>query len=1003
MIIFANEITLNHTLYSIIMNACMLFPVRSFRRLLTAILFLVFLFTAVAQFPYVRNFGVQDYNGGTQNWGVAETSGRSMLVANNMGLLISDGNGWNRIPVSNNTAVRSVVKNRDGSRFYVGAFDELGYFENSVPLRKSRFISLRSGISVKPGKLKDVWNIIPLPDDTYAFQASNHVLLYSETRNSFRTFYFPGRIEKMWTAAGHLYVATATAVFGMRDGDFHKLYGSEIPAAREVRGGFTSPVDGAPLAMCVSGSLWDLSRSPVRQVEIGGLSDAIRDRNLFTAAESSRWIAIGTVGNGLIAYDRRNGDIHRIDRDNGLSNNTVLSLFPDSDGNIWTGLDNGLAYIVFDSPFRSLFTDNMSPGTGYASLISGDVMYVGTNQGLYSIPVPDEHISYEPQPAEVLGMNFQIWSLAEIDGVILCGSVGGTFFIDSSGVHEIKGVGPSWGFRKIAGADGLVIASLYDGFALLQRDDTGYRLKTNIAGAPEGTANFELDADNDIWVSNWIKGVYRARLSPDFTRVTDIRTFDSKHGLPSDRDNLVTKIGGRVYISAADGFHFQEGSGLHSPLKKAVWLDKIFHTEDIPVRVIETPDGSLWGYRDGWLAYVRRDGKTYLRKILQCKNAVDRLQMNLGNISSLPDGRTVFNQDNGFFAVDGDFTPTPPLKPEIDYAIFIDSREEGTEDFIFRNTGTNYFETSHDRNSMRFSFSMPEYRYADAVTYSSWLEGYENFWTPYSTNHERDFNRLAPGRYTLHLRVHDSFTGQVSHSSVSFRIIPAWYQTWWARTIFVILALIALSLVIKGIERTVAAWRRRRREAELQRQEAERERKRLLEEKESAALLNKDLSNLVKEKTSELASSGIAVKRSADIVADISRELDDIISASGHISDREVAARLKKIRSSIRFHNADDINWEKLDENFNLVFDEMINRLLVHYPNLTRQEIRLCSYLRMNLSTKEIAQLMNVSVRGAESLRFRLRKKLGMPTAQSFQAFFKQLELEDSVIPDKEA
>lgn len=115
-----------------------------------------------------------------------------------------------------------------------------------------------------------------------------------------------------------------------------------------------------------------------------------------------------------------------------------------------------------------------------------------------------------------------------------------------------------------------------------------------------------------------------------------------------------------------------------------------------------------------------------------------------------------------------------------------------------------------------------------------------------------------------------------------------------------------------------------------------------------------------------------------------------------------MAARLKKIRSSIRFHNADDINWEKLDENFNLVFDEMINRLLVHYPNLTRQEIRLCSYLRMNLSTKEIAQLMNVSVRGAESLRFRLRKKLGMPTAQSFQAFFKQLELEDSTSP-KEA
>ena len=73
-----------------------------------------------------------------------------------------------------------------------------------------------------------------------------------------------------------------------------------------------------------------------------------------------------------------------------------------------------------------------------------------------------------------------------------------------------------------------------------------------------------------------------------------------------------------------------------------------------------------------------------------------------------------------------------------------------------------------------------------------------------------------------------------------------------------------------------------------------------------------------------------------------------------------------------------DTEWENFTKHFDKVHSDFVKRLKEVHPNLTGNELKLCTYLRMNLSTKEIAQLMNISVRGVEISRYRLRKKLGI-------------------------
>jgi DNA-binding CsgD family transcriptional regulator len=79
--------------------------------------------------------------------------------------------------------------------------------------------------------------------------------------------------------------------------------------------------------------------------------------------------------------------------------------------------------------------------------------------------------------------------------------------------------------------------------------------------------------------------------------------------------------------------------------------------------------------------------------------------------------------------------------------------------------------------------------------------------------------------------------------------------------------------------------------------------------------------------------------------------------------------------------------WERFASHFDEINNNLLKNLKTHHPKLTNTDLKLCAYLELNLSSKEIAQLMNISVRGVEIGRYRLRKKLGINTEQSVQDF----------------
>ena len=100
---------------------------------------------------------------------------------------------------------------------------------------------------------------------------------------------------------------------------------------------------------------------------------------------------------------------------------------------------------------------------------------------------------------------------------------------------------------------------------------------------------------------------------------------------------------------------------------------------------------------------------------------------------------------------------------------------------------------------------------------------------------------------------------------------------------------------------------------------------------------------------------------------------------------------MKKLISMISENLERDDYWKKFEENFNDVHDSFFKKLTEKYPSISKTDRKLCVFLKMDLSTKEIAQLMNISYRGVEVARYRLRKKLDLDRNDNLVDFLRRL------------
>jgi DNA-binding CsgD family transcriptional regulator len=162
-------------------------------------------------------------------------------------------------------------------------------------------------------------------------------------------------------------------------------------------------------------------------------------------------------------------------------------------------------------------------------------------------------------------------------------------------------------------------------------------------------------------------------------------------------------------------------------------------------------------------------------------------------------------------------------------------------------------------------------------------------------------------------------------------------------------------------------------------------------EKELIQLKNEKLESEINFKNAELASTAMNLVQKKEFLLKIKDELSKI-NKSG--KEQIELSELKKILKELSEEKNLNDEWEQFSVHFNQVHSNFLLKLKSLYPDLTANELKLCAYLRMNLSSKEIAQLMSISTRGVEIGRYRLRKKLQIPSDTNLFRFL--LDIEES-------
>jgi DNA-binding CsgD family transcriptional regulator len=290
-------------------------------------------------------------------------------------------------------------------------------------------------------------------------------------------------------------------------------------------------------------------------------------------------------------------------------------------------------------------------------------------------------------------------------------------------------------------------------------------------------------------------------------------------------------------------------------------------------------------------------------------------------------------------------------------------------------------------NSLHFEYTCPMYAAQSSILYSYNLKGFDKDWSAWSKKTEKEYTNLSAGIYTFQIKAKSNLGSESAVTEYSFTILPPWYQTGWAYLLY--------TLLFSALVYLLYYWQRRIFRQQHQRHEEERKRLQYLHqlemeksEKEIVNLKNEKLESEIEHKNTELASAAMHLVQKGELLSNIREEL---LRMKKGVNGDGSSEEFKKMLRILGEENKMDKDWEQFAVHFDKVHSDFLQILKAAYPVLSSHELKLCAYLRMNLSSKEIAQLENISVRGVEISRYRLRKKLKIPTEINLFDFLMEL------------
>ena len=692
-------------------------------------------------------------------------------------------------------------------------------------------------------------------------------------------------------------------------------------------------------------------------------------------------IAIGSQNQGLMIFDRQGNLLHHLDKDRGLSNHTILSLHEDRLHNLWVGLNNGINYVELNSPFSLINENTGLQGTGYTACLYDNKPYLGTSNGLFYQASAEKDFSMVENSAG------QVYHLSALPNDLVLNHHLGAFVVKEGSAKPFFTETGTWKMVKHPVSDRYLCGS-YSGFYWFRKEGNTFVEESQVESFLESSRIFEFEDAEHLWMTHGYKGAYRLDFGSSLSQ-PKIGFYDSQKGFPSNILINVYPVKDALRFPAEQGVYRYDGREDHFVPDST--LSAMMGWEN-HVSVLEEDElGNLFFIADRQAGLLRQNSLGEYSKEMAVFRRINHLiSDDLENVSVLDYRNILFGAKDGFIHFDPvKVSKKPEEFPVLLREVYLFGQADSILYYGQESAKRESPQLSYAHNSIGFRFAAPYFDSYQDINYRYRLVNFDDSWSSLGKAAQKEYTNLPAGDYRFEVQAENIYGIASTLASYEFSILPPWYATRMAFGIYAILFILPIVGIIRWMDR-------RHKKEKIALEETRKEQLKLKDDElhettrkstaEITQLRNEKLRNDISHKNAQLANTTMHLLNKNEFIITIK---NDLRSAIGN--DKNLSAEVRRIIKNIDRNISSDDDWKQFEMHFDQVHADFMKRIKEQYPNLTPQETKLAAFLRMNMTTKEIANLLHNSVRGVEISRYRLRKKLEIDRNTNLVDFMMQL------------
>ena len=731
--------------------------------------------------PFITWYGPDVYGGAPQVWSIAEDT-RGVLYFGHQGILEYDGTSFRKIRTPHNSSVRSLALGPQG-RVYVAEAGDFGFLQPDAK-GDMQYQSMLSWVPKEERDFQDVSEIVMLGESVY-FRTRERLLRMTPEGSGWRckSWKSPVAFGRAYNLFGTLHIIETAGGLLRLEND--RLVPVQLPgltmAKVEDRPVALLPWDAATrqiLVLTSSGRFFVLNGTALRPFphEAGLLLG--RNNISIAATLPDGAIGIGVRRGGLLILERDGRARHLLGRTAGIASDGVISIYCDRLGNVWLGLQNGIAKLETSSPLSEFAAAHDMSAAVNDIKRHGENLYVATMIGLRRL---GREGRFEVVPGSETHSVFSL--LPRPRGLVSASSIAGVFEVSGGRYRQAREGQPGVSFMALGASfedPKRVWIGTVSGLESMREAGPGGWIEEGVIARTPQIRSIVESEPGVLWLGTQSRGVVRVRLKPGSLKDPQVDRFGKAHGLPSEGGASVHRAGKHLLFASIEGVREFDPATQRFVESKSFGMVPTGGSPE-EYTVVSDKDGNLW-INFGVLP------------VFFAKQADGSYQPDLNRLRRLPAGRVswLFLDDDKVLWLGGQdrvfrFDPSKERRSAEPFPALIRRVVAGDTDksVLYSGGGGRALqqrtEIPYRANAVRLEFAAASLEDPARNQFKSMLEGFDTNWSAWTTETRRDYTNLPPGKYTFRVKALNSRLIESTEDGVyHFEILPPWYRTWWA-------------------------------------------------------------------------------------------------------------------------------------------------------------------------------------------------------------------------------